>query len=126
MILMSIELQCNIEDISDSRIPDVKIMDMSCSGNVKIKMDIHRKVNLFSKGDKVTFLLSTSLPKYEEGKDFVAHGYVIAKRIEDGKPVLYISLWGFLVIITLPKDVDLLHLNVMDKVYVKISHSSTS
>ncbi|MEL9940324.1 MAG: DNA-directed RNA polymerase subunit G [Ignisphaera sp.] len=119
---MSLTLTCNIESITDSRIPEIKIMEMLCNNNIKIKMDMHRKLNLFKPSEKVTFVISKNLPQYNEGKDFVAHGYVVAKRSENENIVIYISLWGFLVLLTTSDEEVAKSFNVMDKVYIKISH----
>ncbi|MEM0027270.1 MAG: DNA-directed RNA polymerase subunit G [Ignisphaera sp.] len=119
---MSLALTCNIESVTDSRIPEIKIMEMLCDNNIRIKMDIHRRLNLFKPSEKVTFTISKNLPQYNEGKDFVAHGYIVAKRNENGNTVMYISLWGFLVLITFSDKEVAKSFNVMDKVYIKISH----
>jgi hypothetical protein len=119
---MSIELICNVENMKDSYIPDIKIMEMNCENNVKIKMDIHRRVNIFKVGDSILFTISKTTPQYNEGKDFVAHGYIISKRIEGNNLAMYVSLWGFLIILALQNSEKIADFNTMDKVYVKISH----
>jgi len=121
---MSMELACSVEAVKDSYIPEVKILEMNCRDNVKIKMDIHRKVNIFKTQDNVLFTVSKTIPQYVEGKDFVAHGYIISKRIEGNNIAMYISLWGFLVILTLQNEEKIRSFNVMDKVYVRISHTT--
>ncbi|MDK6027760.1 DNA-directed RNA polymerase subunit G [Ignisphaera sp. 4213-co] len=119
---MSLMLKCIIEDVSKSRIPDIQILEMKCSNEVEIKMDIHRKLNLFKPKEEITFILSKELPQYIEGKDFVAHGFIIAKKAENNNTNMYISLWGFLIIISVTNENLISGFNIMDKVYVKMSH----
>jgi len=117
---MDINLRCSVTGLSASRIPDIYIIDMSC-GETTIQMDIHRSVNIVKQGDNIEVLISKNIPVYVEGKDFVAHGYVLSKRDRDGGARIYISLWGFLVIVD-TKDANIADFfNYMDKVYIKLS-----
>jgi DNA-directed RNA polymerase subunit G len=118
---MSLELVCNIDSMKDSYIPEIKIVEMSCENNARVKMDVHRKVNIFNVRDKVLLIISKTMPQYNEGRDFVAHGYIISKRTENDNIVVYISLWGFLVILSLQNDEKIVGFNPTDKVYVKAS-----
>jgi DNA-directed RNA polymerase subunit G len=120
VMTMSFETTCKIENMQSSYLPDISIMELSCNDNIKIKMDIHRKVNIFKVGEKVSVIISKSLPQYVEGRDFVAHGYVISKRMENSNYVIYISLWGFILILSTQKPETFSEFKVMDKVYVKI------
>jgi len=118
---MNATFECRVSNISKSRLPDIEIVDFICNNSTEIKMDIHRNINIVKVNDKVYIELSKELPKYVEGKDFVGHGYVVTKRQLDNKINIYISLWGFLVILsTTNRDLDK-SLNYMDKIYLKIT-----
>ncbi len=118
---MSTIFECKASNISKSRLHDIEIIDFICNNDTEIKMDIHRSINIVKANDKVYVEISKELPKYMEGKDFVAHGYVITKRQHNDRIHIYVSLWGFLVILTTAnKDLDR-SLNYMDKIYLKIT-----
>ncbi len=118
---MSIVFECKVNNISKSRLPDIEIIDFVCNDDTEIKMDIHRSINIVKVNDKVHIELSKELPRYVEGKDFVGHGYVVTKRQLSNKISIYISLWGFLVILSSPnRDLDK-SLSYMDKIYLKIT-----
>jgi len=118
---MNATFECRVSNISKSRLPDIEIVDFICNNDIEIKMDIHRNINIVKVNDKVYIELSKELPEYVEGKDFVGHGYVVTKRQLDNKINIYISLWGFLVILsTTNRDLDK-SLNYMDKIYLKIA-----
>lgn len=116
---MDIELNCKVIEIIDSYIPAIKILNMEC-GIASVKMDIHRDLNPVEKGDIIKLGIYRSIPPYVKGKDFLAHGYIVTKRKTDTNMKIYISLWGYLVIIT-TNDNELYKLaNPMDKVYIKL------
>lgn len=113
------EFTCVVKDVVNSHLPSVEIMDIDC-GVMTVKMDIHKELNLVKKGDTFNMGIYKSLPYYVEGKDFLAHGYVITKRKSNDYANIYISLWGYLLVIT-TNEVNLIEsLNPMDKVYVKL------
>lgn len=116
---MSIEFKCNVTNVENSYIPGVKILSMEC-GKTLIKIDIHKDLSLAEKGDTINLGLYKSVPQYAKGIDFVAHGYVIAKRREDPSTKIYISLWGYLIIILTTDSALGEFLEVMDKVYVRM------
>ncbi len=123
-----VEAEGLVKSIERSIIPTVVIIQIDC-GDVKVKMDLVRKLLVFDEGDKVRIIVSRSKPDYQEGKDFVAWGYVMSKkkerRVTNGtrKDIykLLISLWGYLVILESENNELLNVFNNMDKVYVKIS-----
>ena len=123
-----IEIEGLVKSIEKSSIPTVVIIQIDC-GDVKIKMDLVRKLLVFDEGDKVKVVISKSRPDYREGEDFVAWGYVMSKKKErkviNGmrKDIykLLISLWGYLVVLESESDELLNAFNYMDKVYMKIS-----
>ncbi len=123
-----IEVEGLVKSIEKSSIPTVVIIQIDC-GDVKIKMDLVRKLLVFDEGDKVKVVISKSRPDYREGEDFVAWGYVMSKKKErkviNGmrKDIykLLISLWGYLVVLESESDELLNAFNYMDKVYMKIS-----
>lgn len=117
---MGISLRCSAVKLSESRIPNIYIIDMDCGGTT-IRMDIHRAVNIVKQGDVVEVVIDKEVPNYVEGRDFVAHGYVLSKRGADGGIRIHISLWGFLVIIDTSDKSIADFLNYMDKVYIKLS-----
>jgi hypothetical protein len=116
---MSLVLRCSVVNVEDSRIFGVKILTMECD-KANIKMDIHKDLNPIEKGEKVNVGIYKFIPQYVKGVDFVAHGYVITKRVQDDIVKLYISLWGYLVIISTRYGDIVRDFNYMDKVYVKL------
>ncbi|MEM3980425.1 MAG: DNA-directed RNA polymerase subunit G [Ignisphaera sp.] len=99
--------------------PGVKILTMYC-GRISLKLDIYKDLNPVEKGDIVYIGVYKSLPPYNKGIDFVAQGYVVTKRKQNDLVKIYISLWGYLVIIS-TADTEIENMfNPMDKVYVKI------
>lgn len=116
---MNIELICSVDDIQNSYIPNIKILSLNCD-RVLIKMDIHKDLNPVEKGDKASFGIYKSIPSYTRGRDFVAHGYVITKRKGDKETKIYISLWGYLIIILTNDNEIITAVNPMDKVYIKL------
>ncbi len=117
------KLTCTLDEVTRSYIPGIYIWDLTC-GDVKIKMDIHRMVALFRKGDKIEVEISKDLPPFEKGKDFAAHGYVVTKRREDDVSKVLISLWGFLVILQTSNEELLREFNPMDRVYMVMRRST--
>ncbi len=120
---MSLTLQCNVESLERSRLPNIFMLRMKCVDGIEITMDIHREVNVVDQGMNTEFTISKTLPQYRDGVDFVARGYVITKRESDEYVKVLISLWGFLVVLQVPHaKSDLVEfLNPMDEIYVKIS-----
>ncbi len=117
---MSVSFVCKVDDVARSYIPNIFILTLSCD-KATIKMDIHREVNIVDRGDNVEITISKTLPPYEDGKDFVARGYVITKREHDGAYKLLISLWGFLVIVE-TKDKSIVDtFSHMDEIFFKMS-----
>ncbi|MEM2627703.1 MAG: DNA-directed RNA polymerase subunit G, partial [Ignisphaera sp.] len=113
------EIKCSVLEVEDSYIPGVKILTMHC-GRVSLKLDISKDLNPAEKGDIVNVGVYKSLPPYNKGVDFVAQGYVVAKRKQDDLIKIYISLWGYLVIVS-TADIEIESMfDPMDKVYVKI------
>lgn len=117
---MGISLRCNVIKLSESRIPNVYLINMSC-GEASIQMDIHKSVNIVKEGDLAEVVIDKEIPTYTEGKDFVAHGYVISKKGIDSNTRIYISLWGYLVIIDTNNKAIADFFNYIDKIYIKIS-----
>lgn len=116
---MSVELKCSVSDVEDSYIPGVKIITMQCDRG-QIKMDIHRDLNPVEKGGTINVGIYKYKPDYVKGVDFVAHGYVVTKRRQDGITKIYISLWGYIVIISTSDDTIESMFGPMDKVYIKL------
>lgn len=122
-----IEVEGFVKSIKKSLIPTAVIIEIDC-GDIKVKMDLVRKLLVFDEGDKVRVIVGRDKPKYNEGKDFVAWGYVVSKKREKNvvngeiKYVskLLISLWGYLVILESESNDLLKTFNHMDKAYVKI------
>ncbi|MEM4552919.1 MAG: DNA-directed RNA polymerase subunit G [Ignisphaera sp.] len=113
------EFSCKVVDVADSYLPNVNILNIDC-GTAIIKMDIHRELNLARKGDLINIGIYKSLPPYVAGKDFLAHGYVITKKKDNNYTNIYISLWGYLVVIKTNEIRLNEYLNTMDKVYIKL------
>ncbi|HIP57421.1 MAG TPA: hypothetical protein EYH02_05075 [Ignisphaera aggregans] len=116
---MSIKLRCKVVDVTRSYIPNIYILDLDCD-RAYIKMDMHRLVMIVDKGDSTEINICKSLPVYEEGKDFLARGYVITKReLADGKHKykVLISLWGFLIVLETNDPSIYSELNYMDEIY---------
>ncbi len=116
---MVITLKCKVNDITRSYIPNIFILDLSCD-KAHIKMDMHKLVMIINKGDAAEVNICKSLPAYEEGKDFLARGYVITKRESSNGEYRYkilISLWGFLVVLETNDSAIFSELNYMDEIY---------
>ncbi len=127
-----IEIEGVVKRIERSLIPGVVIITIVCD-DITVKMDLMRKLLVFDEGDKVSITISRERPNYEEGKDFVAWGYVVSKKktreVSNGNvritSKLLISLWGYLVILESVKRDDFLNsFSYMDKVYMKIRRLS--
>ncbi|MCS7111024.1 MAG: DNA-directed RNA polymerase subunit G [Ignisphaera sp.] len=119
---MSINLMCSVVKIDESKIPDIYLINMSC-GETSIQMDIHRSVNIVKEGDLVEVVIDKKVPTYIEGRDFVAHGYVVSKREVGGSTRIHVSLWGYLVVINTSSRAVVEFFNYMDKVYIRMSRS---
>jgi len=117
------KLQCTLDDVRRSYIPNIYIWSLSC-GDVAIEMDIHRIVAIFRKGDKLEVEISETLPPFEKGKDFAAQGYVITKRSEGNTHKLLISLWGFLMVLRSSDEKKFAEFSPMDHIYVVIRKST--
>lgn len=117
---MGITLKCRVIKLSESRIPNIYLINMSC-GETSIQMDIHRSINVVKEGDLAEVVIDREVPTYVEGKDLVAHGYVISKKGADGNTRIYVSIWGYLVVIDTSNSAVANFFNYMDKVYIKIS-----
>jgi len=119
---MVLRLRCNIASVERSYIPNILIWELSC-GDVSIKMDIHKLIAIFRKGDNVEVTISKTLPDYRKGEDIVARGYVITKRDEGDLHKLLISLWGFLVVVSSRDPKIFEEFNPVDEVFMKISRA---
>ena len=124
-----LEFEGDVANVEKSLIPHVVIVTIT-SGDVRLRMDMLRSLLVFDVGDKVSVLISREKPTYIEGKDFVAWGYVMSKkmsRVRETKKDIYkllISLWGYLVVLeTSTPDIHKAF-SVMDKVYLKIHKRS--
>ena len=116
---MTIKLRCKVANVMRSYIPNIYILDLDCD-RAYIKMDIHRLVMIVDKEDNTEINICKSLPAYEEGKDFLARGYVVTKRELANSKYRYkilISLWGFLVVLETNDSSIYSELNYMDKIY---------
>jgi len=116
---MGLELKCNVVNVEDSRIPGIKILTMECD-RATIKMDIHKDLNPVEKGEMINVGIYKSVPQYVKGVDYVVQGYVITKRKQDDITKMYISLWGYLLILSTPYGDIINEFDYMDKVYVKL------
>jgi len=117
-----LKLEGIVRNLERSRIPNIYIATIDCGDNTKIIMDVHRRVKIFDIGDKLSITISTSIPQYEEGKDFLARGYVYSKKTIGDIKKLLISLWGFLVVIETKKDEIYNKFNYMDEIYLHIKN----
>jgi len=75
---------------------------------------------IVDRGDSTEINICKRLPVYEEGKDFLARGYVVTKReLTNGKYryKILISLWGFLTVLETNDSSIYSELNYMDEVY---------
>ncbi len=116
---MVITLKCKVNDVTRSYIPNIFILDLNCD-KAHIKMDMHKLVMIVDKGDTAEVNICKSLPPYEEGKDFLARGYVVTKRESSNSKYQYkilISLWGFLVVLETNDSAIFSEFNYMDEIY---------
>ena len=110
-------MSCKITDMKPSYIPNIFILDLYCDKG-SIRMDLHKSVTIVQKGDEVKITISKTLPTYEEGKDFLAKGFVITKReAENERFKILISLWGFLVVIETSDQEIVNNFNYMDEIF---------
>lgn len=86
--------------IKDSRIPRVKLIEME-GGKLKISMDLHSELIVFSEGEELELVISKNVPAYVEGRDFCARGAVVSLKGEGDSGKVIISLWGYLAILNL-------------------------
>jgi len=118
-MLMTVRLKCKVVGVTRSYIPNIYILDLDCD-RAYIKMDIHRLVMIVDEGDNTEINICKNLPVYEEGKDFLARGYVVTKRELANDKYRYkilISLWGFLIVLETNDASIYSELNYMDEVY---------
>ena len=125
-----LEVRGRVVKITKSLIPQVVILDVK-NDNARVKMDIMKNLLMLGEGSEVLVSVSREKPKYREGEDFVAWGYVISKRraaegVGEGKTInkLLISLWGFLLVVESGLNEILNAFSQMDKVYLKLSKTS--
>ncbi|MEM1610296.1 MAG: DNA-directed RNA polymerase subunit G [Sulfolobales archaeon] len=104
--------------IADSRIPRVKIIELGGDG-LKISMDLHSELIVFSEGEELEMVISKNIPAYREGRDFCARGVVVSLRGGDKVERVIISLWGYLVILRIedPSLLEGLELQPTDQIY---------
>ncbi len=117
-----VELEGIVEELEKSKLPNVYIAHIKCSDGSKITLDIHKKVMIFDRGDRLKITIATHMPKYEEGRDFLARGYVFNKKTSDSVKKLLISLWGFLVVIETQNEEIYNKFDYMDEVYFHIKN----
>lgn len=118
---MSFQSKCIVEELEHSRLPSIEIAKLRCESDVTIKMDIHRDVLIFDKGDTVDVVISKSEPKYTKGKDFLARGFIVTFRErENGRIATVISLWGFIVVVESAAPGLRGLFNYMDEIYFLI------
>ncbi len=126
------KFRCVLRKVEPSLIPNVYILHFDCENGIGIVMDIHREVKTVDEGDRVEITISKKIPPYEEGKDFLARGYVFAKKVSKESVregdrqeeyevyKLLISLWGFLVVLK-SRDPSIHNLfDYMDEIYMHI------
>lgn len=101
----SLRSRVKVVSIRDSRIPGVKIIELSGEG-LSVSMDLHSELITFREGEELEMVASRELPKYKDGVDFCARGVVVSIK-NGGQRRMVISLWGYLVIIR-PRDPSLL------------------
>ncbi|NPA96741.1 MAG: hypothetical protein GXO32_03975 [Crenarchaeota archaeon] len=114
------KVRCTLSEVEKSYIPSIYLWTLKCDEETEIRMDIHRLVAPFKKGDKVEVEISKEMPHFVKGQDFAARGYVITKRIEDNKYRVLISLWGFLVVIESSSRSVFDEFEPMDEIYMVI------
>jgi len=118
---LSFQSKCIVEELERSRLPSIEIAKLRCGSDVTIKMDIHRDVLTFNKGDTVDVIISKSEPNYTKGKDFLARGFVVTfKERENGRLATIISLWGFIVVVESAAPGLRGLFNYMDEIYFLI------
>ena len=112
--------KCILSEVERSYIPSIYLWTLKCENDLEIRMDIHRLVAPFKRGDEVEVEISRELPTFVKGRDFAARGYVITKRVEDDKYKVLISLWGFLVVVSSKRRDVYEEFEPMDEIYMVI------
>jgi hypothetical protein len=104
--------------IADSRIPRVKIIELSGNG-LKVSMDLHSELLVFGEGEELEMIISKNIPAYKEGRDFCARCVVVSIRGGGRVEKVIISLWGYLVILNLedPSLLEGFELQPTDQIY---------
>lgn len=119
-----LEVRGKVIEVVKSLIPNITIYSVDC-GDVKIRFDVHSKLLRLKSGDEVVITISKDVPAYEKGVDFIAWGYVISLKHGESIFKMIISLWGFIVIAETSKQGLFSNFNFMDRVYFKVSRSSS-
>ena len=115
-----ISFEGKVLNITKSVIPNVNLIEI-IGDEISLKMDMIKNLLTVKTGDKVSIEISRKKPDYEEGRDFVAHGYVMTKKKEGNVNKVLISIWGYLLILTSKDEKLLSAFDYIDKVYIKIS-----
>jgi len=117
-------LSGRVASIKPSKIPRISIAVIK-GDNFNITMDVYDELRTFDAGDKVTITVSKNMPEYEEGRDFCAKGFLMArKKAGEDKSKLLISLWGLLVSMEIPRNMD--SFSIMDELYYCVRTAGSS
>ncbi|MET1128199.1 MAG: DNA-directed RNA polymerase subunit G [Thermoproteota archaeon] len=116
--------KARVEQVEKEAIPKLyRTLAKSLRGGYEAEFDAHEDLVVYSPSDEIEVTLSTTLPSYREGVDFLGVGYVASKRqLDGGGEEVLISIGGL--VFKLKSLKRQLNLNPMDKVYVKISRTS--
>ena len=95
-----------VESLSKGEIPKVYIATITSDDGVyRTTMDVHEDLKVFDEGDKVEISISTKLPNYVKGKDFVGRGVLYVRRIvSEGVMKIQISIGGLQLTVVGPVD----------------------
>ncbi len=106
-----------IVEVKRSTVPLVHLVSVEYPGG-RVVFDIHRRLNLFSKDDKVEISIWKDVPEIDKSRDYCGRGTVFHKK--DGRKKLLISIGGYLVIIEDDKGEVSKLFSVGEDVYVRI------
>jgi len=121
--IIILEDQVIVKSTRKSLVPKVLIVDLEGSKS-SVTMDLHREVFTVKEGEILNLVIGKELPQYKDGVDFCARGIVAGiKKDEIGEKVI-ISLWGFLVILTLKDQNIIENLLPTDQIYFCLRRTS--
>lgn len=118
-----LEFKGIVKSIKKGEVAHIEVITIASDDeSYEIFLDVHEKLRVFNKGDKVVFAIHGSRPRFNPD-DFVGKGTVFKLSKENGHHKLLISIGGLLLMLKSKEKIN--KIKVGDEVYVKISKRKT-